>query len=505
MNFQELNLNDALVGTLTALGYENPTKIQEKAIPLLLETQDDFVGQAQTGTGKTAAFLLPLLERLDGSNNRVQSLVLTPTRELANQVYKEIEKLGANMNIKATTIYGGTPYDKQERALKKDRPQIVVGTPGRILDLISKGTLKLSDCQFFVIDEADEMLNMGFLDDVKEIMETLPDDIKTWMFSATMPKEISSLVKGFFRNPHFIKTKNKTLTNDSIEQFFCLLDKKDFIKGLRRVIASDQDGHGIVFCETRGECKTVADKLQDLGVNALPLHGELSQSQREYAMERFKNRKVQLLVCTDIAARGIDVQDLKYVINFGLPRQHESYVHRIGRTGRAGQTGIAISFVSPREKNKVRMLERTTGQTLAPYSLPDIETLKGIKVKTDLEKMDGLKAAIVERGAGFKTDESYALFEDYFDGLSKEELLKIFFSTQFNKEFRMLEQALTVTKAKPHREGRLRKESRNRRGERKSAREESRGSRRNSRRNTSEGSGSRRERPSRRKSSRRSH
>ncbi|MEC7275876.1 MAG: DEAD/DEAH box helicase [Bdellovibrionota bacterium] len=485
MTFQQFELNSGLIKALDAMGFDSPTDIQEKAIPVLLEASSDFVGQAQTGTGKTAAFLLPLLEKIEPRNPRVQALILTPTRELAMQIEREISKLAKFIDVGATTIYGGTPYEKQERALRKDKPQIIVGTPGRVLDLIKKRTLKMSESQFFVIDEADEMLNMGFLDDVKEIMQSLPEEVNTWMFSATMPKEISSLVKGFFKDPQFIKTKNKTLTNTSIEQYFCLMEKKDFIKGLRRVVASDEEGHGIVFCETRGECKTVADKLMDLGVNALPLHGELSQSQREYAMERFKAKKVQLLICTDIAARGIDVQDLKFVINFSLPRQHESYIHRIGRTGRAGQKGMAITFVTPREKNKIRMLERTTGQTLSPFELPDIETLKGLKVKTDLEKMTSLKNAILERGEAFKTDMSFDLFEEYFSDLSKEDLLKLFFSTQFNKEFRMLEQALTISKPKPHREGRLRREGRQRRGASSERSERSEGSRgRNSRRSS---------------------
>ncbi len=479
MNFEQFDLNQNLMGALMAQGYENPTQIQERAIPLLLETENDFVGQAQTGTGKTAAFLIPLLERIDPYNPVVQALILAPTRELANQVQKEVEKLAANSEMRSTTIYGGTPYDKQERALKKGKPQIVVGTPGRILDLINKKTLKLHDCEFFVIDEADEMLNMGFLDDVNEIMESLPKEIKTWMFSATMPKEIQKLVQKHFNEPQFIKTKNKTLTNESISQYFCMLEKGDFIKGLRRILASLNQATGIVFCETRGECKSVAEKLHDLGVSSLPLHGELSQSQREYAMERFKAGKVQLLICTDIAARGIDVQDLNMVVNFGLPRQHESYIHRIGRTGRAGQTGMAITFITPREKNKVRMLEKTTGQKLEAYELPDIETLKTVKVQTDLEKMAGLKAAIIERGTAFKTDESYEIFTDFFDDFTKEDILKLFFSNQFNKEFRMLEQALTLKKAKPYREGKLRKESRNKR--------DAKDSRRSSRRNRGAG------------------
>lgn len=453
MSFTEMQLSEPINKALISMGFDEPTSIQKRAVPMLLKAEGDFVGQAQTGTGKTAAFLLPLLEQLDYSSRNVEALILTPTRELAGQVHGELEKLGKFTDIRTTTVYGGVPYFKQEKALKQDRSQVVVGTPGRIMDLINKGMLKLGNCKHLIIDEADEMLNMGFLEDVQTIMASLPEGKKTWMFSATMPKEISRLVERNFKNPEFIRTEEKTLTNADIEQFYCLLEKRDFIKGLRRVIAADSEAFGIVFCETRGECKTVSEKLQDLGVSALPLHGELSQSQREYAMARFKARKVQLLICTDIAARGIDVNDLRYVFNMGLPRQDESYVHRIGRTGRAGLSGVAISFITPREKGRLKHLERMTGQGLAPYILPDIESLKSAKVANDLSKMDGLKTALMDRGEDFKTDESFAIFEEYFSELSKEDLLKLFFSNHFNKEFRMLEEALNVQKARPDRGG----------------------------------------------------
>ncbi|CAM9977784.1 unnamed protein product, partial [Chrysoparadoxa australica] len=327
ITFDSFNFQEPISRALLGMGFTEPTEIQKKAIPMLLASEQDFVGQAQTGTGKTAAFLLPLLENLDLNSRNVEALVLTPTRELALQVHQELEKLAKYTPLRSTTVYGGTSYDKQRQAFKKDRVQVVVGTPGRVIDLIDRGMLKLEDCKNFVIDEADEMLNMGFLEDVESILECLPEQRKIWMFSATMPEAIKKLVKKNFSDPEFVRTASKSLANMDIDQRYVLLDQKDHVKGLRRIVEADNGNQGIVFCETREGCKRVAEKLQDLGVSALPLHGDLSQAQREYAMGRFKANKVRLLVCTDIAARGIDVNDLKYVFNMGFPRHDDSYVH----------------------------------------------------------------------------------------------------------------------------------------------------------------------------------
>ncbi|MCR9206134.1 MAG: DEAD/DEAH box helicase, partial [Halobacteriovoraceae bacterium] len=310
----------------------------------------------------------------------------------------------------------------------------------------------------------DEMLNMGFLEDVESILECLSPERKIWMFSATMPQAIKKLVSKNFSEPEFVKTDSKSLANNDIKQCYVVLDQKDHVKGLRRIIETDLENQGIVFSETRESCKRIAEKLQDLGVSALPLHGDLSQAQREYAMGRFKAKKVKLLICTDIASRGIDVNDLKYVFNMGFPRQDDSYVHRIGRTGRAGAQGMAITFCDHREKYRIKHLEKKTGVQMESMALPNIEDLKSAKVATELEKLEGMISALKERGEEFAVDTTYELFRDSLKDLSKEEILKIFFSQKFNKDFRMLEEALQIKKGKPAREGNLRTRSRTRVG-----------------------------------------
>ena len=355
--FATLGLMKSSLKALDKLGFESPTGIQKQAIPLLMKSENDFVGQAQTGTGKTAAFLLPLLQKIDLNSDALQALIIAPTRELAMQVQNELEKLSSFTDLRTTTIYGGTSYDYQIRALKKEKVQVVVGTPGRLLDLMNRGSLKLNQCQNLIIDEADEMLNMGFLDDVETIIEALPETKSIWMFSATMPESIKKLVKRRFVQPKFIKSQEK-LTNQNISQHFCLVERRDQVKALKRVMMANSGDQAIVFCETREECKTISEKLMDSGMSALPLHGDLSQAQREAAMNRFKSNKVQLLVCTDVAARGIDVSELAFVFNMGLPRQDESYVHRVGRTGRAGVKGTAISFVSSKERYRIKFIEK---------------------------------------------------------------------------------------------------------------------------------------------------
>ena len=444
MTFEEFNLLPSLFKGIQDLGFESPTEIQENAIPLLLNHEGDFVGQAQTGTGKTMAFLVPLLEQMNTNAKGVQSLIVAPTRELAQQVFVELEKVAKHMGVKAITVYGGVPYEKQIQALKRKGVQIVVGTPGRIIDLMDRGVLKVDNCRNLILDEADEMLNMGFFEDVQKIVSLLPEQRKIWMFSATMPKAISSLVEKEFHNPEFLKIKKKNLTNDNIAQYFCVLNRKDFVKGLRIIIESSKDSYGIVFTETRAESKSIADGLIDYGVSALALNGDLSQSQRDFAMNRFKSKKIRFLVCTDIAARGIDVSHVSHVFNMGFPRQTESYVHRIGRTGRAGESGTAVTFVTPGARYDIKKVERTTGQVLSEYALPSLEELKKVKVESELEKMEKLKSAVEEMGEEFTLDSSYDDFKSFFATLDKDEVLKVMFSFKFNRDFRQIEEGLKL-------------------------------------------------------------
>ncbi len=449
MSFRFSHLSRPVNRAIEDLGFETLTDIQSQAIPFLLSSNDDFVGQAQTGTGKTAAFLLPLIERLNLGSHKLEALILTPTRELAHQVYCELEKFCRYLPVKATTIYGGVSYVSQIRALEKNQSQVVVGTPGRIIDLINRGILNLSDCSQLVIDEADEMLNMGFIDDVLTIINHLPVEKRLWMFSATMPKPIVDIVEKKFSKPKIVKVRRKTLSNENIGQSYCILNKKDFLRGLRRIYESKTKCSGIVFCETRQETNNLAEDLINFGVKALPLHGDLSQQQRDSAMKKFKEGKVDLLICTDVASRGIDVSHITHVFNMGLPRRGELYVHRIGRTGRAGEKGEAISFVTPSEMNRLRKIERLIGQKIKSYSLPEPAELKRIKVERELEKMEGIKSALVTRKEEFSLDKNYSYFKSYFEDLSKEQALKLLFSYYFKKDMRQIEEGLKITSVPP--------------------------------------------------------
>jgi ATP-dependent RNA helicase DeaD len=445
VSFENFELKSNILKGVQSLGFENPTEIQAEAIPLLMNHQGDFVGQAQTGTGKTIAFLLPLLQEIDLNAKSVQAIIIAPTRELAAQVYTELENVSKFTDLKAMTVYGGVPYERQISQLKKKGTQVVVGTPGRVIDLIDRGVLKLEDCKNLILDEADEMLNMGFLEDVQRIITELTEKRKIWMFSESMPKAISELVKKEFKDPEFLKIKKENLTNDNIDQFYCTMNRKDFQKGLRVIIESNKDALGIIFCETRNETATVADTLVDFGISALALHGDLSQAQRDFAMKRFKDKKVRFLVCTDIAARGIDVSHVTHVFNMGFPRQTESYVHRIGRTGRAGEHGTAITFVTPKDRFEIKKVERTTNQVLKEFLLPSLQEIKKIKVAGDLERMEKLKEAVTSLEDQFNLDDSFGIFANFFADLSKEEILKVLFSSRFNREFRQIEEGLIIT------------------------------------------------------------
>lgn len=373
MTFQDLGLDEALVRALIDRGYQTPTEIQAEAIPLLIENDTDFVGQAQTGTGKTAAFSLPMLHKIESNARGVQALVLAPTRELANQIQDEMAKFATHKRLRSFCVYGGTPLGKQIGDFKRADPQVLIGTPGRVLDLIRRGVLKLGKCKIAVLDEADEMLDMGFLDDVRDILDCMEEGHKTWMFSATMPREIQALVDDYLNNPAKISIKKKTLSNENIEQQYYLVRPGDMGEALARLLENMVSYYAIVFCRTKLDTKNLADQLNARGFTADCLNGDMSQDQRDSTMARFKRRDVDLLVCTDVAARGIDVDDLTHVINYGLPMDNESYVHRIGRTGRAGQKGVALSLVAPQDERKLRMIERLTKARIEKKTLPTAE------------------------------------------------------------------------------------------------------------------------------------
>ena len=377
-DFEQLGLNETVLTAIKKKGFEEPTPIQQLVIPLFLKHEKDIVAQAQTGTGKTAAFGLPLVHLLKDSNELGRALILTPTRELALQVYEELVSFAVDTHLKFALIYGGQSYTEQLRRLKQG-VQIVVGTPGRILDLIEKGKLNLTNVGYLVLDEADEMLNLGFLEDVEKIINMTPKNRRILLFSATMPKAIMDVAKKFMDNPELIRVPTLVDQPTSTAQIYYEVEDKDKFEALCRIADSSEEFYAIVFCRTKVEVDALTQKLIQRGYEADCLHGDLSQSQRELVLKKFRERRITILVATDVAARGIDIQDLSHVINFHLPQDSESYIHRIGRTGRAGKTGTAITLITPSEFRRFRFLQKDSKQELIRQNLPNIETI--IKIK----------------------------------------------------------------------------------------------------------------------------
>ncbi len=425
--FKELGLSQAIVNALTDLGYEAPTPIQEKAIPQILNSASDLKAFAQTGTGKTAAFSLPILEQLDIESGTTQAIILSPTRELAIQIGKNIEEYAKYLKkLNVVTVYGGANIDDQIRGLKKGA-QIVVGTPGRTVDLIKRKQLKLSHIQYVVLDEADEMLNMGFKEDLDQILEVTPRDKQTLLFSATFPKEVDAIAKKYMNKPVEISAGKRNIGAENVTHEFYLASERNRYPTLKRLADINPDIYGIVFCRTRRETKDVAAKLIKDGYDADALHGDLSQAQRDIVMEKFRSKHLQILVATDVAARGLDVDDLTHIINYKLPDQAESYTHRSGRTGRAGKLGISIAIINNREKNKLKPIENKIGKKFVQMQVPngrDIcekQLFKLIEKVKDVEVNDEQIASYLES--------IYAQLE----GISREELIRRFVSIEFNQ------------------------------------------------------------------------
>ncbi len=385
-SFEKLGLSQDTLGVLKRKGFEEPTPIQEKAIPAVLLGKKDIVGQAQTGTGKTAAFGLPIIELLKEKSKAVQAIVLAPTRELAIQVAEEMHSLKGKKKLSIIPIYGGQSIDLQLRRLRKG-VDIVVGTPGRVLDHLKRRTLKLDQISFMVLDEADEMLNMGFFEDVKAIMDQTSQDKRVMLFSATMPNEIMQISKKYMKDYEILKVVSDQLTGSRTDQLYFEVAAQDKFESLCRIIDIEDNFYGLVFCRTKIDVDKVANHLMERGYDSAALHGDMSQTLRERILNKFKKRQVNILVATDVAARGIDVQDISHVINFALPQDSESYVHRIGRTGRAGKEGVAITFVTPEEYRKLKVITRKVKTDIRKAKLPkvsDIIESKRKKIKTQL-------------------------------------------------------------------------------------------------------------------------
>lgn len=386
MTFEELKLNEKTKRALQDAGYVNPTPIQEQAIPVILEGKD-FIGQSKTGTGKTASYSLPLIEKLEATNKKVQAIVLCPTRELAGQVADEVRKfLKYQEGIKTIAIYGGQDIETQIRMLKKG-VQIVIGTPGRVMDHLRRKTLKLDNVKMCVLDEADEMLNMGFEEDIETILKNVPSERQTVLFSATMNKRIMEITKKYLKNPKKVKIQAEELTVNEIEQISIQVKEAMKSEALMRLIEVYRPQKAIVFCNTKKRVDDLIEVLKQNHFKAEALHGDIKQTVRERIMKRMKNGEFQILVATDVVARGIDIQDVEFVLNYDVPQEEEYYVHRIGRTGRNGNTGKAVTFVVGKEKSKLQSIKKYSNAKIKEGTIPTIVEINKIRSKVTVEKI----------------------------------------------------------------------------------------------------------------------
>jgi ATP-dependent RNA helicase DeaD len=384
IKFEQLGLSESVLHAIQDLKFEYPSDIQEKAIPVVLEGID-IIGQAQTGTGKTLAFGAPILSLMEKSNGKVQAIIMSPTRELAVQVSEELQRIAKHERIKILPIYGGQSIDRQISALKRG-VDIVVGTPGRLLDHIRKGTLKLANAKFLVLDEADEMLNMGFIEDIESIISNLSAERQTLLFSATMPRAIKILSKKYMQpNTKIIAIEKKSLTVSKIGQFYYEVNSKNKFESLCRILDVDAPKTCILFCKTKKGVDELVEALQPRGYTVEGMHGDMKQSQRMNTLKKFKDGNLNFLIATDVAARGIDVEDVTHVINYDLPQDSESYIHRIGRTGRAGKEGTAYSLITRREASAIRQIERDTKSVITKKAVPSIPDIFAAKSATILK------------------------------------------------------------------------------------------------------------------------
>jgi ATP-dependent RNA helicase DeaD len=427
MTFKELGLNDALMKAIEDLGFENPTPIQQQTIPLLAAKETDLVALAQTGTGKTAAFGLPILNAINANSRDPQALILAPTRELCVQISNDIKKYSKYIKgLSVATVYGGASIVNQMRDIKQGT-QIIVATPGRLVDLIERKAVRLQTVKVVVLDEADEMLNMGFKDSLDAILEQTPDTKNTWLFSATMPREVERIAKNYMSNPAEVSSGKRNEGATNITHIYYQVNSRDRYPALKRIADFYPEIFGMVFCRTKAETQEVADQLIKDGYSADALHGDLSQGQRDFVMKRFRNRTLQMLVATDVAARGIDVDNITHVINYNLPEDIESYTHRTGRTARAGKSGIAISIITGRDSGRIKDIERIINKKFERGALPNGQQVTEKQLFHLVKKLHDVEVNDEEI-------EKYLpkVYEELKD-LSKEEIIKRFISEEFNR------------------------------------------------------------------------
>ncbi|NOQ71679.1 MAG: DEAD/DEAH box helicase [Crocinitomix sp.] len=427
MTFNELGLKDTILSAITEMGFESPTPIQQQAIPYLLDNKGDLIGLASTGTGKTAAFGLPLLNQIDTDSKNTQGLIICPTRELCIQISKDLSTYSKNMRgISVVPVYGGTDIVKQIRQIERSA-QIIVATPGRLLDLINRRKIKLGEVEAVILDEADEMLNMGFKEDIDSILEKTPDYKNVWLFSATMPKEVARIAKNYMDDPFEITVGGKNETNKNIEHHYYIVKERDRFQALKSIIDFNPNIYGLIFCRTRRDTAAVADKLMAGGYNAEPLHGDLSQAQRDRVMQKFRSKTLQILVATDVAARGLDVDDITHVIHYQLPEDVENYTHRSGRTARAGKKGTSIALINTKEGRKIKSIERIIKSQFDLKKVPSSNEI----VETQLSSMiSGITDAEVDSS---RIEKYMPMLMEQLEDYSKEDLIKRFVAAEFNK------------------------------------------------------------------------
>ena len=431
--FKDLGLSDEILRSLEEIGFVTPTEIQYKSIPTLLQNKPDFIGLAQTGTGKTAAFGLPLIHFLDTTVNKVFALILAPTRELAQQIAKEFENFGKyKKGMRTMVVYGGTPIVTQIRDIKKNIPHILVATPGRLQDLIDRKAIKLDEIEFLVLDEADEMLNMGFQEDIDKILQFTPEEKVLWLFSATMPPEIRRIVGTYMESPFEVRIQSDSKTNENIDHKYIYVSKHDKEAALKRVLDYLTDFYGVVFCKTKMDTQELAEYLEKEGYRAEPLHGDMSQSQRDAVMAKFRNKTTSILVATDVAARGIDVESLTHVVHYSLPENAEYYTHRSGRTARAGKKGTSLAIVTPQDIGRIRFFERSIGIDIKHIKVPLQSQMYNKKLEKWTEKVSHTDTIEL-------SDEMVEKACDAFKVLSKEELIGKILAMEFNRLYKKVE------------------------------------------------------------------
>jgi len=425
-NFEQLGLEENLLKAITDLGFETPSEVQEKAIPILLEKDTDLVSLAQTGTGKTAAFGFPMLQKINAESKTTQGLILSPTRELCMQITNEMKNYGKYIKgLNVVAIYGGASIQDQAKQIKKGA-QIIVATPGRMKDMIGRGMINISKIEYCVLDEADEMLNMGFYEDITEILSHSPQDKSTWLFSATMPKEVSAIAKRFMHDPVEVTVGARNTSTENVSHEYYLVNARDRYQSLKRLADTNPDIFSVIFCRTKRDTQKVAEQLIEDGYSAAALHGDLSQNQRDLVMKSFRARQIQMLVATDVAARGIDVENITHVINYQLPDEIETYTHRSGRTGRAGKTGISMVIVSKSEVRKIKSIEKIIQKQFEKKEVPSGMEICEIQ-------LFHLANKVKNTDVNHEIDTYLPRLNEVLEEFSKEELIKKFFSVEFTR------------------------------------------------------------------------